>query len=191
VLSTCFPFPGLCAEPPKSEEAKQVIALVNSAAALIESKGKNAFAEFKKKDSKWHAGTTYVFVDDFNGTVLVNPPAPEIEGKNLIDMKDAKGKTLVREFIKVAKTTGSGWVDYWWPKPGEEKPSRKLSYITKAKMPNGELVVVGVTARNHSCHSKTGAVTSGGSRYLISFAFVPGCSVNGFRNHAILLVRIV
>jgi signal transduction histidine kinase len=53
----------------------------------------------KKKDSKWYTGKTYVFVDDFNGTVLVNPASPEIEGKNLIDMKDAKGKTLVREFI--------------------------------------------------------------------------------------------
>jgi cytochrome c len=138
-----FSFPGISAEPPKSEEAKQIIALVNSAAALIESKGKNAFPEFKKKGSKWYTGTTYVFVDDFNGTVLVNPPTPEIEGKNLIDMKDAKGKTLVREFIKVAETKGAGWVDYWWPKPGEDKPSKKLSYIKKAKMPNGAMVVVG------------------------------------------------
>jgi hypothetical protein len=30
-----------------------------------------------------------------------------------------------------------GW-DYWWPKPGEEKPSKK-----RAKMPSGELVIVG------------------------------------------------
>jgi cytochrome c len=138
-----FSFPGFSAEPAKSEEAKQIVALVNSAAALVESKGKDAFPEFKKKDSKWYTGKTYVFVDDFNGTVLVNPPSPEIEGKNLIDMKDAKGKTLVREFINVAKTKGSGWVDYWWPKPGEHKPSKKLSYIKKAKMPGGEMVVVG------------------------------------------------
>jgi len=131
------------AEPLQSAEAKQIVALVNSAAALIESKGKNSFPEFKKKDSKWYTGTTYVFVDDFNGTVLVNPPTPEIEGKNLIDMKDAKGKTLIREFINVAKTKGSGWVDYWWPKPGENKPSRKLSYIKQAKMPDGQIVIVG------------------------------------------------
>jgi cytochrome c len=138
-----FCFPGISAEPPKSEEAKQIVALVDSAAALIETKGKNAFPEFKKKDSKWYTGKTYVFVDDYNGTVLVNPPSPEIEGKNLLDMKDAKGKTLVREFINVAKTKGSGWVDYWWPKPGEDKPSRKLRYIKNAKMPDGKMVVVG------------------------------------------------
>jgi cytochrome c len=136
-------FPGISAESPQSEDAKLVVALVNSAAALIESKGKNAFAEFRKKDSKWFTAKTYVFVDDINGIVLVNPPSPELEGKNLIDWKDAKGKALLREFITVAKNKGSGWVDYWWPKPGEEKPSKKMSYVKRAKMPTGELIIVG------------------------------------------------
>ena len=139
-----FSFPVFSAKPPQSEEAKQIVALVDRAAALIESKGKDAFPEFKKKDSKWYKGETYVFVDDMNGTVLVNPPTPGIEGKNLIDIKDAKGKAFLREFIETAKTKGSGWVDYWWPKPGEDKPSKKMSYIKKAKMPNGEMVIVGV-----------------------------------------------
>lgn len=138
-----FSFPGFSAEPPPSKEAKQIVALVDKAAALIERKGKDAFPEFKKKNSDWYKGETYVFVDDINGTVLVNPPAPELEGKNLIDMKDAKGKALIREFIETAKTKGSGWVDYWWPKPGEKSPSKKLSFIKRAKMPNGEMVVVG------------------------------------------------
>jgi methyl-accepting chemotaxis protein len=138
-----FSFSGLSAAAPKSEEAKQIVALVDRAAALIESKGKDAFPEFKKKDGKWYKGNSYVFVDDMNGTALVNPPSPEIEGKNFIDIKDAKGKMLVREFIETAKTKGSGWVDYWWPKPGDDKPSRKMSYIKKAKMPNGGMVIVG------------------------------------------------
>lgn len=141
-----FSFPGFSAEPPPSKKAKQIVALVDRAAALIERKGKDAFPEFKKKNSGWYKGENYVFVDDMNGTVLVNPPTPEIEGKNLIDMKDAKGKALIREFIETAKTKGSGWVDYWWPKPGESKPSKKISYIKKAKMPNGEMVIVGAGA---------------------------------------------
>lgn len=58
-------------------------------------------------------------------------------------MKDAKGKAFIREFIETAKTKGSGWVDYMWPKPGEDKPSKKISYIKKAKMPDGEMVIVG------------------------------------------------
>src|SRR6266699_3303402 len=97
---------GFSAEPPQSEEATQIVALVDKAAAFIESKGKDAFPEFIKKESKWYKGETYVFVDDMNGTVLVNPPSPEIKGKKLIDLKDAKGKAFIREFIETAKTKG-------------------------------------------------------------------------------------
>ncbi|MCI0529097.1 MAG: cache domain-containing protein [Nitrospira sp.] len=138
-----FSFPGFSAEPPQSKEAKQIVALVDKATALIESKGKDAFPEFKKKDSEWYEGETYIFVDDMNGTVLILPVQPELEGKNLIDMKDTNGKPWMREFIETAKTKGSGWVDYMWPKPGEEKPSKKISYIKKTKIPDGETVIVG------------------------------------------------
>ena len=33
--------------------------------------------------------------------------------------KDKNGKPFHDEFMKVVQTKGSGWVDYWWPKPGE------------------------------------------------------------------------
>lgn len=138
-----FSFPGFSAEIPQSEEAKQIVALVDKATALTESKGKEAFPEFRKKDSEWYTGDIYIFVDDMNGTSLVNPPSPEIEGKNFIDMKDAKGKAFFREFIETAKTKGSGWVAYWWAKPGTNKPSEKTSYIKRAKMPDGKMVIVG------------------------------------------------
>jgi len=77
-----------------------------------------------------------------NGTILMHPANPELETKSILDMKDANGKTFMREFIETAKK-GSGWVDYIWPKPGEKTPSKKLSYIKRAKMPNGETVIVG------------------------------------------------
>ncbi|MGR8981571.1 MAG: cache domain-containing protein [Gammaproteobacteria bacterium] len=138
-----FSLPVFAVEPPQSEEAGQIVALVDKAAAFIESKGKEAFPELRKKDSEWFKGETYIFVDGMNGISLVNPPSPEVEGKNLIDSKDAKGKAFIREFIETSKTQGSGWVEYWWPKPGKDKPSKKISYIKQAKMPDGEIVIVG------------------------------------------------
>ena len=44
--------------PPSSPKAREVEALVNSAAALIEAKGKMAFSEFRVKDSEWFHGDT-------------------------------------------------------------------------------------------------------------------------------------
>ena len=142
-VACLFSFSGFSAEAPQSKEAKQIAALVDKAAALVESKGKAAFPEFKKKNGEWFKGDTYIFVSDMNGNVLMHPVSAELEGKSLMDTKDANGKAFMREFIETAKTKGSGWVDYMWPKPGDKKPSKKISYVKRAKMANGEMVIVG------------------------------------------------
>ena len=116
--------PAFSADAPQSKEAKQIIALVDKAAALTESKGKSAFPEFKKKGSEWLKGETYIFIIDMNGPTLMHPANPELETKSILDLKDVNGKAFVREFIETAKK-GSGWVDYMWPKPGEKKPAKK------------------------------------------------------------------
>jgi cytochrome c len=136
----CFLVPrAFSADIPRSKEA---VALVDKAVALTESKGKAAFPELKKKGSEWLKGETYIFIADMTGTILMHPANPELETKNIMDMKDANGKAFMREFVATAKK-GSGWVDYMWPKPGEKTPAKKHSYIKRAKMPDGEMVLVG------------------------------------------------
>ena len=117
--------------PPYSEKAKQTEALVNKAAALIDSKGKAAFAEFRKKDSEWFHGETYLFVYDLKANVLLNPAFPQREGTNVSGQKDAKGKLFHNKIIETAETKGSGWVDYMFPKPGQSEPSQKWAYVKK------------------------------------------------------------
>jgi len=36
------------------------------------------------------------------------------------------------QFFDAAKKPKGGWVEYWWPKPGEKKPSRKITYVLQA-----------------------------------------------------------
>lgn len=128
-------------EEAQSEEAKQTMALVDQAAALLESKGTDAFAEFRKKDSQWFKGDTYIFVVDTNGIEVVHPAQPDLEGKSIMDLKDANGKAFVKEMIEMANTKGSGWVEYMWPKPGETEPSKKMTYIKKVKTGDDILIV--------------------------------------------------
>ncbi len=130
------------AQEPNSPKAKQIKAMVDKAAALVEKKGKDAFPEFKKKGNKWFKGDVYVFVNDMKGTTLVNAAFPELEGKNNLELKDANGKAITREFLDLLKTKDSGWVDYMWPKPGQTKPSKKSSYVKKAKL-GKDIVYVG------------------------------------------------
>jgi cytochrome c len=33
------------------------------------------------------------------------------------------------EMAKSVQAKGAGWVDYMWPKPGQNEPSQKWSYV--------------------------------------------------------------
>ena len=120
--------------PPPSAQAEQTETLVNKAAALIDKNGKAAFTEFRKRDSEWFHETTYLFVYDLKGDVLLNPAFPMREGTKVTGQKDARGKLFHDDIIKTAETKGSGWVDYMFPKPGQTEPSQKWAYVKKVTM---------------------------------------------------------
>jgi cytochrome c len=80
---------------PTPQEINDIEALVTKAAALVESKGKEAaFAEFGKRNSEWWHGDTYLFAYDMNGSVLLNPAVPSRVGTNPTAEKDANGKAF-------------------------------------------------------------------------------------------------
>jgi signal transduction histidine kinase len=121
---------------------EKIVALVDKAAALVQEKGENAFTEFRKKDSEWFHGDVYIFVDDMDGKNLCHPVRPDLEGKNLLDIKDADGKEFVREMIGLLKEKDAGWVEYSWTKPGATSASKKLAYVKKTTL-DGKPVLVG------------------------------------------------
>lgn len=115
--------------PPPSAQATQIEALVDNAAALVDKRGKSALAEFRKRDSEWWSGNTYLFAYDMNLNVLLNPAFPQREGTNAHGEKDANGVYFHDEFVKVVRAKGAGWVSYMFPKPGQSQPSTKWSYV--------------------------------------------------------------
>ena len=119
-----------------------VVHAVDAAVLLIEEEGVKAFETLRDKRSQFIFQDTYIFVIEENGTELLNPAFPKLEGRNLYDIRDANGKYLVHEFVDLAKEKGNGWVDYLWPKPGDIEPSHKSTYIRKAVI-DGKMVVVG------------------------------------------------
>lgn len=127
---------------PRSEDATRIETLVEKAASLVESGGRAAFAEFRERGSQWWYGTTYLFAYDQDLNVLLNPAFPHREGTNPRGETDAQGKAFHDEFLKVARTTGSGWVDYMFPKPGDSLPSRKWSFV-KAVDIDGTPAIIG------------------------------------------------
>jgi signal transduction histidine kinase len=122
-----------------------VVDLVKDAVEQIEKNGEAAFQLFHDRTGPFIAKDTYIFVYDMNGVDLVNPGFPNLEGRNLLDLKDTQGKQVMQEMLKVVQTSGSGWVDYMWPKPGESVSTQKSAYVSKAKLGDkGVLVGCGV-----------------------------------------------
>jgi signal transduction histidine kinase len=111
-----------------------VVDAVVDAVAQIEKHGKAAYPLFHDPTGPYIAKDAYVFVVTPEGIDLVNPAFPNLEGRNLLDLRDTQGKPLIREMLDVVQTKGSGWVDYMWPKPGDSVSTQKATYVSKAKI---------------------------------------------------------
>ena len=72
----------------------------------------------------------YFWVHDArDATMIMHPIKPELNGKNLDQLKDKGGKQFFNEMNRVVKASGSGFVDYLWPKPGSEEGVPKISFV--------------------------------------------------------------
>ena len=115
--------------------------LVNRSAKLVETEGRAAFPKLRDKTGPYRFMDIYVFVDDHRGVELVNPAQPSLEGKNLMNIKDAKGNFMVRNYVNSALNKGSAWTEYHWYRPGENTVTRKLTYVRRVKVGKDTYIV--------------------------------------------------
>ena len=117
----------------ESATKDEVIAKCEAAAKLIQEKGIDiASQSIGDKEGPFVWKDTYVFLMDLDGKMLAHPIKPSLtQQDNLLQVKDTDGKPLFVEFVELAGTQGKGWVDYMWPKPGQEAPAAKSSYILR------------------------------------------------------------
>jgi len=69
----------------------------------------------------------YYFIVDTQHKYVLFPTKPEFEGQDKNDLKDANGKFLIRELV-AAGVRGGDFVDYWFPRAGQQVAEPKLSY---------------------------------------------------------------
>lgn len=115
--------------------------MVNRASVLVAEQGAAAFPLLRDKKGPFVFMNTYVFVDNKEGVELVNGGQPAIEGKNLMELKDLKGKYAMKEYMSAALEKGSAWVEYYWYKPWTNEPARKMTYVKKVQHGNETYVV--------------------------------------------------
>ena len=120
---------------------QMILKKVKEACALLEKEGSKAFAKFQGKNSPFIFAGTYLIVNNFDGVMLMHTMNPAMNQKNHLELKDKSGKPFFSDMIKLCKEKGEGWIDYYWPKPGEKEPSLKVSYAHKTKCDGQDVVV--------------------------------------------------
>ncbi|MGV8120170.1 MAG: cache domain-containing protein [Candidatus Xenobiia bacterium LiM19] len=86
----------------------------------------------------------YFWINDLTPTMIMHPYRPDLNGTDISNFSDPHGKRLFVEAVKVAKESGSGYIDYMWQwmdDPGKIVP--KISYVRYFK-PWGWVIGTGI-----------------------------------------------
>jgi signal transduction histidine kinase len=70
----------------------------------------------------------YFFVYTFDYVNIAHARQKNLQGQNLINYTDSRGKFVVRELSALAQA-GGGYLEYYWIKPGETGEKKKLGYV--------------------------------------------------------------
>jgi cytochrome c len=112
---------------------EDAVKMVEQANAFYKANGREKLlAELNTKNGRFQKGELYVVATDMKGTMLAHPNIPKLVGKNLYDVPDVDGKYFRRENSEVARTKGSGWVDFKFTNPVTGKAEPKTAYIFRA-----------------------------------------------------------
>lgn len=112
--------------------AETARSMVKEAAAYLRSQGRDAALRmFNDPKGIFTRGELYVFAFDLNGRLLANPHTPENIGRDLRVLPDARGKLFRQEFLDIALSRGSGWVEYTYRNPVDGNLHGKVSYVEK------------------------------------------------------------
>ena len=122
------------AETPLSPRAAQAETVVKRAVTYAKANGMPALIQqTNQADGRFHAGpgvALYLFVYDQQGICRGIGFSPkDFVGKNRLKEKDPDGKLFIAEMIEVAKTKGSGWVNYKHLSPKTNVMEAKSSYV--------------------------------------------------------------
>lgn len=85
----------------------------------------------------------YFWINDMALKMVMHPIKPALDKTDLSDNKDPTGKPLFVNMVDIVKKQGAGFEFYMWPKPGNEAPVQKVSYV-KGFVPWGWVIGSGV-----------------------------------------------
>jgi len=71
----------------------------------------------------------YFWVIDPGNTMIVEPFAPELKGKDVSGYRDSSGTLPFAAAAAMCRSSGEGFIEYYWPKPGSTDPEKKKVFV--------------------------------------------------------------
>jgi len=117
---------------PRASQA-EAQALLNKAVDFLKSSSPEvAFASFNNPEGGFMHDDQYVFALGLeDGRYRASGAAPQLNGMDVRGMRDAAGHALFEDMITVAKTRGSGMVDYMWRNPATNAVEAKHTLVQR------------------------------------------------------------
>jgi cytochrome c len=114
--------------------ANEAVAMVQKVIAYMKANGKEkTIAEVNNLQGQFRDRDLYVTINDFSANTLAHGANVRMQGKNLIDLRDADGKYFMRERLEILKTKDKGWQDYKFVNPVTKQIEPKSMYFEKYK----------------------------------------------------------
>lgn len=110
------------------DQDAQVKALVEQGVAMVKQQGKDdTLRAINDLKGPFVKGELYLFANSLNNISLAvgSPYNKPLIGKDVSNLK------IVLRMTEIAKGQGAGWLEYLWPKPREDTPTPKKSYIMR------------------------------------------------------------
>lgn len=132
IFLTAFAVAGVSTADADRGRANEAVAMVKKAIADMKKLGKEKVVQDVQNQSpQYRDRDLYLAIGTVDGMSLANGNNPKLAGKNILDIKDADGKFIMRDRIEIAKTKGQGWQDYRWPDPVTKEVQKKSMYVER------------------------------------------------------------
>ena len=127
----------------KYNDTRNLVRFVRTAAQKLQQEGLAGLAEYKL--DRRAKSDYYLYVYDLQGVNIFHAGMPELENRNLREIRDKDGKRVLDlVFEAVANPENPhGWVHYTWWEPGKFYPVPKSSCHFKVRLPDGRDVIIG------------------------------------------------
>ncbi|MDH2431788.1 methyl-accepting chemotaxis protein [Pokkaliibacter sp. MBI-7] len=79
-----------------------------------------------------YGDNNYVFILSEQGTFVMHPLLPKLEGQRLSAVKDAKGTVFLPALVSTAQQQGEAFSQYYWSRDGKAAAVPKLTYAKAA-----------------------------------------------------------